>query len=107
MQEEQLFGAPPGDCRAASISISKGAGGRHLVTLYVHPVNRKDLLVLDVTATEEQGINTVLGAMVPFLMRASTSSVNFARRTMWAIHNRLGSMGYEVRIEHCGREPKH
>lgn len=107
MQEEQLFGAPPGDCKAATLSIVNYEGNRTGVSLLVHPINRRDLLELDVTCTEEQGISTVVGAMVPLVMRANRSSVNFCRRSMWAIHNRLGAMGYEVRIRHCGTEPKH
>lgn len=108
MQDEpQLFGAPPGDARATSLSITKSTTGHSLVTLYVHPENRRDLLTLDVTVAPGQGLSTVIGAMMPLLHRTDNLSVKFARRSMWAMHNRLGAMGYEVRIEHCGKCPPH
>lgn len=105
--EPQLFGAPPGDTRAASLHITKSTTGRMRVSLMVHQVNRKDLLTLDVTVGQDQGLGTVIGALTPLLHRMDNLSVKFARRSLWAVHNRLGAMGYEVRIEHCGKCPPH
>lgn len=107
LQEEQLFGAPPGACNAASINTYDYGGNRVGVVIVLHPINRKGLLSLRVTVTGDQGLNTVIGAMIPLMHRGPSVGVNFARRALWAMHNRLGAMGYEVEIKNCGREPKH
>lgn len=107
MIDEQLFGAPPGDIRAMTLSITKYGEDRWGVTFFGHPTNRKDLLELRVTVEPGQGIGTVIGAFVPLLSRADAASVRLTRRSLWAIYGRLGRMGYEVAIEHCGAEPRH
>lgn len=105
MIEEQLFGAPLGDVNGVTLGITKYDGGRWGVGISVHPLNRKGLLTLQVTATEEQGIAQVIGAMVPLMSRANHLSVTLARRTLWALHNRLGAAGFEVEVRNCGHDP--
>lgn len=107
IEAEQLFGAPPGKTKGVTLQITAFDRGAWGVWIMVHPINRQKALNLRVTCTEEQGIGTVVGALIPLLNRSSNLSVNFARRSLWAVHNRLGMMGYEVQIDGCGREPNH
>jgi hypothetical protein len=105
MDEPVLFGAPPGKVSAMSMQISSFEEGRWGVTLMVHQKNRKPLMTLYVVCQPEQGVAQVLGAMAPMLHRADHLGVSLARRTLWALHNRLGTAGYEVSLRNCGTEP--
>lgn len=107
LQDEQLFGAPPDKLDGVTLSMGFSDSGAVDVVLYGHVTNRRDLMTLRVSSEDRQNTPSIIGALTPILMRASGMSVPGFRRYAWAAHNNLGRQGYEVKIERCGREPKH
>lgn len=107
LQDEQLFGAPPGELDGVALSATYGPSGSVLVTLYGHTSMRREPMTLSVRADDKAKTSNIIGGLTPILMRSSGMTVSGFRRWMWAAHNRLGRDGYEVEIHRCGREPNY
>lgn len=107
LQDEQLFGAPPGDLVGVTLGVSFHDTGSVTVVLHGHTVMRQKLMTLRVRHDDKANTSSIIGALTPILVRASGMTAAGMRRHLWAAHNRLGRLGFEVSIENCGREPKH
>jgi len=105
-EEEPLFGAPPGQIIELDVALSHH-DALSRVRIQGRPENRRQPYRLDVLVEREsRNIAAVLGMMVPVLIRGRAMRGDLLRRSLWAIHNRLGEEGYDVTITGCGRPPK-
>jgi hypothetical protein len=105
-EEPQLFGARAD--YVAGVTLSHVQKDRDLwrcdVVVQVH--NKQPLMRLTICSLDKEQLHTVTGRMVPLMMRTGSLSPSLARRSLWALHNALGSMGFEVQLANCGQDPK-
>lgn len=107
LQDEQLFGAPPGIIEGITFAVGLGTCELKSVIFYGHTAMRNKPMQVSVMTRHVEDLSTIVGKFTPLLLRSGGMSTNHLRRTLWAIHNALGRLGYEVSIDNCGREPKH
>jgi hypothetical protein len=103
-EEMLLFGVAPGRVTTLVLQSSVSDAVR---TIWVtgKADNRRTEMTLTIRMPQEQSVGEVFGAMMALILRSTDISSGLWRRTLWAIHNRLGREGYEVEIRHCGKDP--
>lgn len=104
--EPQLFGAQADFVEAATLSHCHIEGDRWRTDVVVSVHNRREMMRLTIWSINGPQLHNATGRLVPVMMRTGTMSPSLARRTLWALHNTFGEMGFEVSIAHCGRDPK-
>lgn len=105
VQEEQLFGSPPGELQAVALTVLNYESGRYGFCLSGHASMRRRLMTLRCITTERGEIPTMVRVIAPIIERTARMSVRSFQQHAWAAHNRLGFLGYEVEIQGCGKEP--